>query len=118
MPTIKKLETRIQEIKTELQKIDEFRIGSLSKQWNVCGNPNCRCKDKGSPKKHGPYNKLSYTWNGKSKTEFIKEENIAEVKGQIEVYKQFRQLTNEWIDLCLELANLRKKQLKEKSKRD
>ena len=45
--------------------------GSISKQWNVCGNPNCRCKDKDNPKKHGPYYQLSFTIGGKSSSMFL-----------------------------------------------
>jgi hypothetical protein len=90
-------------------EIDEFRIGTLSKQWNVCGNPSCRGKDKNDPQKHGPYNKLSYTRKGKKGSEFIKEENVQSISEGISTYKEFKSLTEEWIDLCLELSNTRKK---------
>jgi hypothetical protein len=102
----------ISEIKKKLSLIDEFRIGTLSKQWNVCGNPSCRCKDKNNPQKHGPYNKLSYTRKGKKGSEFVKEENFESVSNEIAVYKNFKFLTEKWIDLCLELSNLRKSKVK------
>jgi hypothetical protein len=108
MRTIDEISLRISEIKSELLKIDDFRIGSLSKQWNVCGNPKCKCKDKEDPKKHGPYNKLSYTWKGKSKTEFIKDRDVDTVKEMLSGYKCFKQLTDEWVGLCLEIAKAKK----------
>ncbi|MGC9328602.1 MAG: DUF6788 family protein [Candidatus Hinthialibacter sp.] len=29
-----------------------MRPGALSQQYNVCGNPRCRCKDPQHPQKH------------------------------------------------------------------
>ena len=108
MNTIKSIQKRISQIKEELSCLSEFKIGSLSKQWNVCGNPKCKCKDKSNPQKHGPYNKLSYTWKGISKTEFIKEEHLDEVNSKLSLYKDFRKLTDEWVDACLEISRIQK----------
>ena len=38
---------------------------SINEQYNVCGSPNCKCKDKKNPQKHGPYYYLSFTFKGK-----------------------------------------------------
>jgi hypothetical protein len=45
-------------IKKELASLPDLRPGSLTEQYNVCGNPRCRCKAN-PPKKHGPYYQLS-----------------------------------------------------------
>jgi hypothetical protein len=108
MGSIAQLEKRIEEIKRELAALGPMRPGSLSKQYNVCGTPGCRCKDPKNPRKHGPYYHLNYTWRGKCRTEFVKEEAAAELRGQLETYKRFRALTTEWVDVSLELARLRK----------
>ena len=63
---------RIQRIKEELVGLGDMRPGALTKQYNVCGTPGCRCKDAKSPKKHGPYYQISYTHQGKSTSEFVK----------------------------------------------
>ena len=105
---VRALEKRIETIKRKLSVLGDMRPGSLSTQFNVCGNPTCRCKDKDNPKKHGPYYQLSYTHKGRSKSEFVKKENLAEVKKQIRYYQRFKQLTGKWVDLSLELAKLRK----------
>jgi len=102
------LEKRIETIKRKLSALGDMRPGSLSTQFNVCGNPTCRCKDKDNPKKHGPYYQLSYTHKGRSKSEFVKKEDLAEVKKQIRNYQRFKQLTGKWVDLSLEIARLRK----------
>ena len=89
-------------------ELGEMRPGTLSQQYNVCGNPTCRCKNPENPQKHGPYYQLSYTRHKKSKTEFVKKERVATVKQQIKNYKRFVLLTEEWIDLSIEIAQLKK----------
>ncbi len=100
---------RIREIKKGLLALGEMRPGSLSEQFNVCGNPNCRCKDPKKPKKHGPYYQLSYSHKGKSTTEFVKKDGIAEMRRQIRNYRAFKKLTEEWVDLSVNIGKLRKK---------
>jgi len=99
---------RILRIKQELVELGEMRPGTLSKQFNICGNPNCRCKDLKNPKKHGPYYQLSYTRHGKSKSEYVKVDRLPIIKQQIKNYKRFVKLTDDWIDLSIELAQIRK----------
>lgn len=89
-------------------ELGEISPGSLSKQYNICGNPRCKCKDPVNPKKHGPYYNLSYTWNGKGRTEFVRKERIEEVREQIKNYKKMKELTKKWVDLSLEISELRK----------
>ena len=100
----KNIENRIQKLKAQLLEIGEMRPGSLSKQWNVCGMPGCRCKDPENPKKHGPYNQLSYVRNGKSTTRFIRAHQLKDVKSELAQYKRFRKFMDEWIQLALEQA--------------
>jgi len=108
MKTTAQLQKRIEEIKRELAELGPMRPGSLSKQYNVCGTPGCHCKDPKDPRKHGPYYHLNYTWRGKCRTEFVKEEAVEELRGQLETYKRFRALTTEWVAASLELARLEK----------
>ena len=89
--------------------LGEITPGSLSKQYNICGNPRCRCKDPENPKKHGPYYNLSYSWSGKGRTEFVRKERLAQVREQIKNYKTMKQLIKKWVDASLEIAELRKK---------
>ena len=105
---MKKLERRIEAIKKELMELGEMRPGALSEQFNVCGTPNCRCKDPVKPQRHGPYYQISFTRGGRSKTEFVKKENLEEVREQLANFKTFKALTDEWVDLSLELAKLKK----------
>src|SRR5205807_3813538 len=63
--TVQKLGTQIAQIKTLLQRHGAMRPGSLSRQYNVCGKPGCRCKDRAHPRRHGPYYQLNYVYRGK-----------------------------------------------------
>jgi hypothetical protein len=112
-----KWQERIKEIQKTLSALGEMRPGSVSMQYNVCGNPTCRCKDKENPQKHGPYYQLSYTHKGKSTTEFVKAENVEEIKQQVANFREFKKLTEEWVDLSVKIAKLRKKAAGNKSKR-
>lgn len=105
--SIQHLEQRIQQIKAELATLGEMRPGSLSKQYNVCGKPNCRCKDPQNPQRHGPYYQLSWVHQGKSTTQFIRQPLLPQVRAQIATYNKFRKLTDEWVRIALRLAQAR-----------
>jgi len=100
------LEKRIQIIKQQISKLGDLRPGALSKQYNICGNPNCRCKAD-PPVKHGPYYQISFTRHGKSSSQFVREEDLAEVQQQLENYRLLRDLVDEWITLSAQLSSLR-----------
>ena len=108
MHTETQLQRRIRTIQACLAKLGPMRSGSLSKQYNVCGTPGCRCKDPDHPRKHGPYDHLNYVWRGRSLTEFVKPQDVAALRKQLAVYKRFRALTGEWVDLSVELARRRR----------
>jgi len=99
----------------EAAALGEMRLGSLSKQYNVCGNPTCRCKDPKNPQKHGPYYQLSYSHKGKSTTEFVKRGTVTETRKQLKNYRTFKKLTEEWVELSVKIARLRKKEASQKS---
>ncbi len=100
------LEKRIQSLKHQISQLGDLRPGALSKQYNICGNPNCRCKAD-PPVKHGPYYQISFTRHGKSSSQFVREEDLVEVQQQLENYRLLRQLVDEWITLSGQLSSLR-----------
>jgi len=105
--TRRQLEARIERTKREIAKLDRIHPGSLSQQYNVCGNAQCRCKAD-PPQKHGPYNQLSFTWRGKNTSRFVKKDDLARVKRELKNYKRLRELIDEWIEMSTELAKLDK----------
>jgi hypothetical protein len=101
------IQRRIEQIKAELAQLGPLRPGHLSQQYNVCGTPGCRCKDD-PPRKHGPYYQLSYTWQRKSHSEFVRLENLATVRQQLTNYQRLRTLVDEWVALGLNAAQLQR----------
>ncbi|MCI0349340.1 MAG: hypothetical protein L0Z53_07940 [Acidobacteriales bacterium] len=106
------LEARIQSIKLEIAALGDLRPGALSLQYNICGNPSCRCKAI-PPLKHGPYPQVSFTWHGKSTTQFVREDDVEEVRQQLANYHRLRDLVDQWIGLALELSRLRLRERRE-----
>ncbi len=105
--SIQKICKNIETVKAHLLAVGEMRPGSLTRQYNVCGKPHCRCKDPAHPQRHGPYYKLSYAHKGKFTTQFIRKEALGQVRAELPSYQVFRRLTARWIDLALQLAKLK-----------
>jgi hypothetical protein len=100
------LQREIEGIKKELAELEDLRPGSLSKQYNVCGKPACRCKAS-PPEKHGPYYQVSFTRKGRSSSMFVRGEKVARVRQQLKNYAKMRRLVDRWIEAGTELSNLR-----------
>ena len=100
------LEAKIDVLKQELLTLGDLRPGTLSEQYNVCGKAGCACKAD-PPRKHGPYYQVSFTWQGRSQTHFVRQEDLATVRRQLRTYERLRALVNDWIAAGLELSLLR-----------
>ena len=82
----------VEKIKSEIAKVGLALPGKISKQWHQCKKEGCKCMDKKNPKKHGPYNQLSFTFGGKSSTLNIKNEDMSKAKKCIKNYKKLQKL--------------------------
>ncbi len=96
---------KIKQIKDKLFCLGHMLPGSISEQWNVCGTPGCKCKEKNNPIKHGPYYQLSFSVKGKSSSMFVKKQDLRETRRRVQRYQEFKQLTmaltQAYIDLTL-----------------
>lgn len=86
---------RIEQIKKALARLGDMRPGSLSTQTRSWG---------------GQYAQLSYTHLGKGRTEYVPPARLKEVKRQIDNYRKFKELTQEWVTLAIELCKLKQAQ--------
>jgi len=109
------LERRIERIKQELMALGDLRPGHLSEQYNVCGNPRCRCKAS-PPQKHGPYFQLGWTRKGKSTTRFIRKPDLPAVKAQLRNYEELHNLVEQWVHAALEICETKLNQSRAASK--
>lgn len=95
---------RIKRIKQQLLELGPILPGSISTQWNVCGKPDCRCKDPKKPQKHGPYHQLSFSLEGRSSTMFIKKDLVDEAKKCQKRYRQFKKLNTQLVQAYIQWA--------------
>lgn len=108
MPTARRqahLEAKIDALKQELMTLGRLRPGTLSEQYNVCGKAGCACKAD-PPRKHGPYAQVSFTWQGRSHTQFVRREHVATMRQHLRTYERLRALMEAWIAAGLELSAL------------
>ena len=112
---IRAVEGRIQKVKQQLIELGEIHPGTLSKQYNVCGNPACRCKAT-PPQKHGPYHQLSWTRNRRSTSRFIQQQDVRTTRERLANYNRPPALIDQWINASVELAQLKLNQSRAKSK--
>jgi hypothetical protein len=103
------LEAKIDTIKHEIALLGDLHPGSLSQQFNVCGTRSCRCKAD-PPIRHGPYHQLSFTWNGRSRSLFVRAADLPVVQEQLRTYARLRELVERWVDLSMELSRSRLKE--------
>jgi len=92
MDRSKPIERRIAKIKQDLAAPGDMRPGSLSTQTRSWG---------------GEYGQLSYTHQGKGRTEYVPKDKRKTVQNQLANYAKFRNLTQEWVNLGIELCKLR-----------
>ena len=91
---LRRIEKRIERIKSELVKIEAMRPGSLTKQY------------KDPRKQAGPYYQLSYTFEMRSRTEYIRNEYVRDIRRQVKLYKRHKQLNADWVSLSIEHSKL------------
>jgi len=93
--TPNQLEARIERIKRELMALGAMRPGSLSRQYR-------------DPKtKKRPFHQISYTHKGRGRSEYVRSENLAQIRRETANFRRFRKLAEQWVDLSLEASQLR-----------
>lgn len=92
-----KRERQIRTLFARMAHLGAMRPGTLSVQYR---NPE---------EKKTPFNQLSYTHKGKSRSEYVRPENLTTARREVETYKKFRLLVDEITTLSLEASRLRHK---------
>lgn len=87
----------VESIKKKISKLGTMLPGKINTQWLRCGSKGCKCRSEKNPRKHGPYNQLSFSFAGKSSTMNIKKEDLAEARKYIKNYKRFQELSKKLV---------------------
>ena len=90
-------EKKVRALLAGIAKLGAMRPGTLTVQYR---NP---------AEKKTPFNQLSYTHKGKSRSEYVRPENLSAVRREVETFRKFRLLVEEVTELSLEASRLRHK---------
>ncbi len=71
----------------ELARGRPMVMGSLVEQYVTCGKPNCRCA-RGA--KHGPLYYLYWKEQGRSRSLYVRRDQVHELRDQIDNYRRFQ----------------------------
>lgn len=96
--THEKLQGQIERIKRELLELGPMRPGAISRQYR---NPK---------EKKRPFYQISYTHRMKSRSEYLRPENLTAVRQETANFKRFRKLVDRWVTLALQLSQLKTRQ--------
>ena len=93
--TATELAATLERIKRELMNLGPMRPGSLSRQYR---DPET---------KNRPFHQISYTYKGRGKSEYVRAENLAQIRRETANFKRFRKLVEQWVELSLKSSQLR-----------
>ena len=96
--THEKLQGQIERTKRELQELGPMRPGAISRQYR---NPK---------EKKRPFYQISYTHRMKSRSEYLRPENLTAIRRETANFKRFRKLVDRWVNLALQLSQLKTRQ--------
>lgn len=88
-------ENQIEKVKQELLALGPMRPGSISRQYR---RPKERMR---------PFYQISYTHRMRSRSEYVREENLAVLRRETASFKRFRKLIERWVELALTASQLR-----------
>ena len=97
------IEKRIALIQRQLAQLGPLRPGSLSQQYQDPKN------------KKGPYYQLSYTFQMRSRTEYVSVKSVPQIRRELATYQRYKELNQEWIELSIQQSRLKLKAAKQQS---
>jgi len=102
---LKRLEAQIGKIKQELLALGPMRPGSITRQYR-------------QPKeKARPFYQISYTRQMRSRSEYVRPENLAVLRKETATFKRFRKLIDQWISIALAASHLRVQDAQKKTRK-
>lgn len=93
--SVSEIEKRLRILFEEISTFKDMRPGTLSLQYR-----------KPQERKH-PFHQLSYTHQGKSRSEYIRADNLQAIEQEIKPYKRFKELSDKIIAISIEASKIR-----------
>ena len=92
---LKRVEEQIAKIKQELVALGPMRPGSITRQYRL-------------PKeRERPFCQISYTHRMRSRSEYVRPDNLATLRKETATFRRFRKLIDQWVGLALAASQLR-----------
>ena len=101
---LERTEEQIEAIKQELMALGHIRPGSISRQYR-------RPKER-----KRPFHQISYTHRMRSRSEYVRPENLPVLREETANYKRFRKLVERWVALALRASQMRIRQANKKGR--
>lgn len=92
-PQITRWQAQLAQVQADLAQLGPMRPGSLSRQYKI---PSART---------GAYWQLSYTHNMRSRTRYVRPEEVAVLKPLLANFRRFRRLIDRCVDLSIKIAD-------------
>jgi len=92
---LERVEEQIEVLKRAMLALGPMRPGSLTKQYR---DPKAR---------RLPFYQLSYTYRMRSRSEYVRKENLSALRKETANFKRFKKLIDRWIDLALKASRMR-----------
>jgi len=93
--TVRSIEAKIGRTKAALVALGPMRPGHLSVQMRPSGRG------------RRPYTQLSYTYQKKGHTDYIRPEDLPRVEAEVAAYRKFKDLCERLVGLSIELSKLK-----------
>lgn len=92
---LERKEWQIRSLLARVARLGDLRPGTLTVQYR---HP---------AERKTPFHQISYTHKGRSRSEYVRPENLPGVRREIAAYKKFRRLIEQIIERSLEASRLR-----------
>ena len=92
---LERVEEQIEVLKRAMLTLGPMRPGSLTKQYR---DPKARRR---------PFYQISYTYRMRSRSEYVRKENLSALRKETANFKRFKKLINRWVELALKASRMR-----------
>ena len=92
---LRRVEEQIENLKRAVLALGPMRPGSLTRQYR---EPKARRRS---------FYQISYTYRMRSRSDYVKKENLRALRKETANFKRFKKLINRWIELALKASRMR-----------
>src|SRR5574337_1583853 len=104
MTTTTVVPPRVAQSSAALSQPKPMRRGSINERRMKCGQVHCRCQR--DPKaRHGPYYTLTQGVKGRTRSRYVREEQLPVIRRQIQAGREFREQVEAYWTACEQWAD-------------